>query len=864
MAHHHFRQVVGTVCLCCNLRDTDLPDIKNMQWTENAHGIGTIPGHMSIRVPPASIGIGGKKEKLIGITNHEVSERYILKLQRDRERNNQAVFKSLENLPITIRHVPKYRIQSEPTVHTTCMSVGTEARPSSMRSMSPEEISYQRLLNTTDANLNMKSSDSKAVGKGSQEILRSEFKKSKMAGPMCPHLMSLSACRKCARLKRRRKKPDTKKDITSAVTTGILGNDLNIQAEGNGNTSQDTMSSSTQSESKKVVYTGGFHGHQLRPSKSVKFPSKKKGLSVGLPISGSLSFQKKYTRVFDSNQQIHFVNTSLLAGQRAGTLGKTFKKLPGILAAGESQHRRENTEVFAIKSVQRYNDPFPQTSTESQPTVDIDMSPAPVPIQPMHSFASDISDMQMANLDGRVHGEQSDEGKPSGPFLNTHDYNVPKSDIELQNLQKTKNIHDTEESQKVHETQKDKQVPLSRSDSEVFACRAQHMTPGKVNSKANLHSSKTGSYDTGYQKEPSRIIKAACKQDKESQKRKVAPEMQFSVRIEYKSTDDEPTPRESTYSEIVNMPRWLEKEKSNVESIAQKSIRDSAVEDTFHERRVSDASAEGGINDASAESGINDLSYSNKNSQQYAFDIEGKDDNRIGELHILSQETISIIDDAHDDSQFTDKNISKPNEADGDTFVQSTEVRQKSSPESGFDSLLCDSEETTVQTDALSVESGDSTSSESAETAPERKLVTPVTSQLNVGDRQVGIVTDGDQVIEIEKSGVINGSDITHRNSDVSDLKDDDFDVSNNQTGDKSPDYVIESAGGFFVTTLDPTEQDDTDDKEILSGSDSGIAQDDVNILKEFTSDDIKEAKSPQKVKRPSGIGIGLSHDIQA
>ncbi|XP_060074989.1 uncharacterized protein LOC132554695 [Ylistrum balloti] len=821
-------------------RDTELPDIKKMQWTENAQGVGTIPGHMSIRVPPASIGIGGKKEKLIGITNHEVSERYILKLQRDRERNNQAVFKSLENLPITIRHVPKYRIQSEPTINTARAAVGagTEARPSSMRSLSPEETSYQRFLNTADVSLDVKSSDANPVGKVSQELLRSEFKKSKVAGPMCPHLMPLSACRKCARLKKRRKRPDVRKETTSTVTTGILGNDLNIQAEGSGNQNQDTSCSCTHRGTEKVIYTAGFQGHQMRSTKSVKVPSKKKSLNIGLPTSGNLPFQKKYTRVFDSNQQIHFVNTSLLSGQRAGALGKTFKKLPGIRAAGESQRLRENTEVFAIKSVQRHNDPFPESSSESKPTIDTDMSPTPIPIQPMPSFASDISNMQMINLDGRVHGEPQNEDKYSQQFINTHDFNVPKSDMELQ---------------KVRETPKDRHVPLSRSSSEVLTCKSQRMMPGRTNSKSTLYSSKSGSFKTGNKTSRTRNTEAmGGKKQDDSSNRKVAQEMQFSVRIEYKQADNEPTPRESTYSEIVNMPRWVEKEKSNAESIAQKSTVSSVVGHKFHER-VSD--------DLVVGDEINNVQH--PNLQPSDPDGKSKDDVEFDKSDVSSHEIIDHDDTKYHISEVSDlhgirHDQSEPRNDNTDTNIPAKEIRQKSSPESGFVSMPSGSEETNVEPDNITVESEES-AFESEKKVNLGKKVTLSRSALPSDNEQNE--TESASSVEFQtQDDTISGNDVKDKKLDVSSKKDDD--CSDKQTVNESPDSEL--GGGFFVTTIDTTAEEDTENKEIMSGSDSGIAQEDFTSLQEYANGDLKVPPSPQKVMRPPGIGIGLSHDIQA
>ncbi|XP_069140783.1 serine-rich adhesin for platelets-like [Argopecten irradians] len=819
MTHHHFRHVVGTVCLCCNQSDTHLPNIRNMQWTENVHGIGTIPGHRSIRGPPTSIGISGENDKLIGITNHEISERFILKLQRDRERNNEAVFRSLENLPITIRHVPKSRVHSEPTFTAPNASSGAEARPPSMWSSSPREVPYPHLLNTSDVVDNAKASDKMPASKESQKILRSVPKKSKMSGPRCPHLMSLSACPKCVRVKRPRRRPDPKKEYAATVGAGIVGKDLNNQTEYTSNVNHSTLSSLNDSETNKVVYTGRFQGQQLRSSMSMKFLRKKKDLNVRLPLSESSSFDKKYARVFDSNHQLHYVNTSMLAGKRQGPFGKVFKKLPGIRANGESQHIREKTEVFAIKSVQRFNDPFPQASTVSKQADDFDMSPDPIPVQPMHSFASDITDIKHFKS-SRAHTKLFDEEKATDSFANINKNTASRSNIEFTNKRpqgtiktiktsdisakksgndsiKTIKASDTSARKSGNESQIEMVSNLKREDTENLNCRARHMTPGRIDDKECVDGNKTDYFGNDNQSMSTRSTKAAVYRDNKG-KGNVAPDMQFSVRIEYKKTEDEPTPRESTLSEIVNMPRWVEKEKSNDESTAQSNTRDLVVEEETSRKQC--------INDVSVKDNFKIVSLSDENSHQNNHAGRRKNSGGLDEVNVSAQEMISSYNNDTKHSALTIENVCKGRGADGEGVSVSTDPT-RTSPESGFITMPSDSAET--DTDDMTVESK---TDDTAERVNEGELKITQTTDSNSNERS-------DDNITKSKDNVLSGSDVTSDPIDVSSANDEPCER-------QSSDYSDETGGGFFVTTLDPNEQTHADNMKDLAGSDSGIAQD--------------------------------------
>ena len=66
-------------------------------------GHPTIPHVQSLRAPPAAVALHPTKEKLIGLTNRVVSKRYLERLHRDRERNQEVLMECVDQLPMTIK-----------------------------------------------------------------------------------------------------------------------------------------------------------------------------------------------------------------------------------------------------------------------------------------------------------------------------------------------------------------------------------------------------------------------------------------------------------------------------------------------------------------------------------------------------------------------------------------------------------------------------------------------------------------------------------------------------------------------------------------------------------------------------------------
>ena len=76
--------------------------MEDPDWLEIL-GHPTIPHVQSLREPPASVALHPRKERLIGLTNRAASKRYLERLQRERERNQEVLMECVGNLPLTIK-----------------------------------------------------------------------------------------------------------------------------------------------------------------------------------------------------------------------------------------------------------------------------------------------------------------------------------------------------------------------------------------------------------------------------------------------------------------------------------------------------------------------------------------------------------------------------------------------------------------------------------------------------------------------------------------------------------------------------------------------------------------------------------------
>lgn len=84
--------------------DQGMKTMGDPDWLE-VIGHPTIPHVQSLRAPPAQVALHANKENLIGLANRNASRRYLEKLQKDRERNQEVLHECVDNLPIVIRYL---------------------------------------------------------------------------------------------------------------------------------------------------------------------------------------------------------------------------------------------------------------------------------------------------------------------------------------------------------------------------------------------------------------------------------------------------------------------------------------------------------------------------------------------------------------------------------------------------------------------------------------------------------------------------------------------------------------------------------------------------------------------------------------
>lgn len=84
--------------------DRGIRNMNDPDWLE-VIGHPTIPHVLSLRAPPAQVALHANKDNFIGLANKTASRRYLQKLQKDRERNQEVLAECVDNLPMVIRLV---------------------------------------------------------------------------------------------------------------------------------------------------------------------------------------------------------------------------------------------------------------------------------------------------------------------------------------------------------------------------------------------------------------------------------------------------------------------------------------------------------------------------------------------------------------------------------------------------------------------------------------------------------------------------------------------------------------------------------------------------------------------------------------
>lgn len=84
--------------------DRGVRQMNDSEWLEVV-GQPTIPHVQSLRCAPAQVALHSNSERLIGLTHRNAANRYLLKMQKERERNQEVLAETVDNLPVVIRYV---------------------------------------------------------------------------------------------------------------------------------------------------------------------------------------------------------------------------------------------------------------------------------------------------------------------------------------------------------------------------------------------------------------------------------------------------------------------------------------------------------------------------------------------------------------------------------------------------------------------------------------------------------------------------------------------------------------------------------------------------------------------------------------
>ncbi|XP_061187075.1 uncharacterized protein LOC133195233 [Saccostrea echinata] len=281
---------------------------ESSAWQDLCKG-GTIPTAASLRVPPARIGLSAKQDLLQGLNSQEVSERYIMKLQKERERTNKAVSRSLDNLPIKIKKMVKEHTDSD---LNAIMNVHKNG------SYTWRSRSYQLGMGTKYDECNATNHLFQAMPINS----------------LCKH--TKRNCSKCHKQFRgRRTVKHDEKDLTEIKTI---------------TTDTDTRTSGYDSEFDFVYSQLGDQSTRSDVSLINGFPVRMQQNLEEETLKDLNDFQKRYQKMFDANRNVHFVHSSLVNNKRVKRLQKynTRPKLKGSHVPTEEY----SIEMMNIRSMQ--------------------------------------------------------------------------------------------------------------------------------------------------------------------------------------------------------------------------------------------------------------------------------------------------------------------------------------------------------------------------------------------------------------------------------------------------------------------------------------------------------------------------------
>ncbi|XP_052779118.1 uncharacterized protein LOC128216563 isoform X2 [Mya arenaria] len=308
------KRSVGAICICCNMHDRSSRAAPDPDWLEIV-GHPTIPHVQSLRAPPAQVALSADTEPLVGLMNRNASRRYLQKLQKDRERNQEVLTACVDHLPIVIRQMvePGHSAQN-----ASRQKDGFRAKP--VRSRRNRGDIWQP---------------------SGEQWVHSEHMGPPSSG------------------------------VPGSHPSGASRSQVASHPGATAHRKQSTYTSDTTSEraalNQEFVHYAGFHGSNDNESNNLKYRfGKRKPKSAGEDnkpfhpkgfgaVYDTIEFERRYKKVFDTNQHVHFVHSNFLSGQRL------FKrsKLPPIGHIPSSVHSEppDTRDIFAIMSVQRFNHP---------------------------------------------------------------------------------------------------------------------------------------------------------------------------------------------------------------------------------------------------------------------------------------------------------------------------------------------------------------------------------------------------------------------------------------------------------------------------------------------------------------------------
>ncbi|XP_045164631.2 uncharacterized protein LOC123528737 isoform X2 [Mercenaria mercenaria] len=315
-----------SVCSCYLIdtsqgHDRGIRTMSDPEWLE-VIGHPTIPHVQSLRAPPAQVAHHPNKEQLIGLTNKNASKRYLEKLQKERERNQEVLAECVDNLPIVIRQMvyPEKPSPKQPWRVGTENSAKSSERKFRIGKHHPDNFWHENIEHWVQSDHVNRTGDS-----------------TRQQQPHNRNGNQISASNAHER-------KQTCSSHNSETTDSVVLSKEFVHHQG--------FQGSPESQSTNLKYKFGKK-KATHSKENHNQPSTFKPKGFG-SLYDELEFERRYKKVFDLNKHIHFVHSNYISGQR---LYKRNKLPPiGHIPSVQSDPT-DGRDIFAIMSVQRFNHP---------------------------------------------------------------------------------------------------------------------------------------------------------------------------------------------------------------------------------------------------------------------------------------------------------------------------------------------------------------------------------------------------------------------------------------------------------------------------------------------------------------------------